>query len=98
MTPGQRLFLEVNGYVVLENTLTPDEVQLTRDALHELRRKFDASGDPLNHKIIGCYVGPWERPLYHFSQSSSRASQKKSKNLWQVSHTGRGLSDTASSG
>ena len=26
LTPGQRLFFEVNGYVVVENTLIPDEV------------------------------------------------------------------------
>jgi len=26
LTCGQRLFLEINGYVVVENTLTNDEV------------------------------------------------------------------------
>ena len=26
LTPGQRLFFEVNGYVVIENTLTAGEV------------------------------------------------------------------------
>ena len=51
LTSGQRLFFEVNGYVVVENTLAPDEIQRTKDALLELRRKFEDSGDPLNFNL-----------------------------------------------
>ena len=46
LTPGQRLFFEVNGYVVVENTLAPDEVQQTKDAILELRRTLAETGDP----------------------------------------------------
>ena len=67
LTPGQRLFLEVNGYVVVENTLSADEVGRIRDALYSLQREFQASDDPLSHRVHGCHVGPWEPPLCHFA-------------------------------
>lgn len=67
LTPGQRLFLEVNGYVVVENTLSADEVGRIRDALYALQREFQASDDPLSHRVHGCHVGPWEPHLCHFA-------------------------------
>ncbi len=56
MTPGQRLYLDVNGYVVVENTLTHDEVNRQRDAIYELRQKFFDAEDPLKHSIGTCRV------------------------------------------
>ena len=56
LTPGQRLFFEVNGYVVVENTLTLDEIQQTKDAILDLRRTFADSGDPLNFNLNGCHA------------------------------------------
>ena len=52
LTPGERLFFEVNGYVVIENTLSEDEVERIREALHELKRRFLAA-EP-EHRINGC--------------------------------------------
>jgi len=64
LTPGQRLFLDVNGYVVVENTLTQDEVGRTRDALFEIKRQFEASDAPTEHRINGCYL--YEHKPPHF--------------------------------
>ena len=66
LTPGQRLFFEVNGYVVVENTLGPDELQRTKEALLALRRKFAESGDPLNFKLNGCRADRFGPRFYSF--------------------------------
>jgi len=54
LTPGQRLYLDINGYVVIENTLTNDEVNRLRDAIYELRQKFFDAEDPIKHSIGTC--------------------------------------------
>ena len=54
LTPGQRLYLDINGYVVIENTLTTDEVNRLRDAIYELRQKFFEVDDPIKHSIGTC--------------------------------------------
>lgn len=46
LTPAQRYKLDVLGYVIIENTLTPDEVGETREALHRLRADIRAAMDP----------------------------------------------------
>ena len=78
LTPGQRLFFEVNGYVVVENTLTPDELEQTKDAILELRRTFADSGDPLDFNLNGCHADRCE-PHYwsfqHLLQSDPRIFQ-----------------------
>lgn len=51
LTPAQRLALEVNGYVIIENTLTPDEVGETHEALLKLRADIRAVMDPNNPTI-----------------------------------------------
>jgi hypothetical protein len=73
LTPGQRLFFEVNGYVVIENTLTPDEVRRTKDALVELRSKFKDSGDPSKFNLNGCRCERFEPHFWAF-QSLLEAS------------------------
>lgn len=54
LTPGQRLYLDINGYVVIENTLTTDEGNRLRDAIYELRQKFFDVDDPIKHSIGTC--------------------------------------------
>ncbi len=66
LTPGQRLFFEVNGYVVIENTLTPQETRRTKDALLNLRRTFAESGDPLSFNLNGCHSGRFDPHYYAF--------------------------------
>ena len=54
LTPGERLYLDVNGYVVVEKTLTSDEVNRLRDAVYDLRQNFLDAEDPVKHKIGTC--------------------------------------------
>ena len=60
LTAAQRLFLEVNGYVVVEDILTSDQVERLRAAIYELREKFLAVEDPKSHKINGCHLDTLE--------------------------------------
>jgi len=46
LTTAQRYALEVHGYVVVENTLTPDEVGETLEGLRKLRADLKAAMDP----------------------------------------------------
>jgi hypothetical protein len=64
MTPGQRLFFEVNGYVVVENTLTQDEVSRIREALMALKHQFETSDNPTEHRINGCYLYEHKPPNF----------------------------------
>jgi hypothetical protein len=41
LTPEQRLFLEINGYVVVENTLSRDEVGTLLDGIRKVRRDLE---------------------------------------------------------
>ncbi|MBA3708136.1 MAG: phytanoyl-CoA dioxygenase family protein [Planctomycetes bacterium] len=42
LTPAQRLYLDVNGYVVIPNTLSADEVGALMDAIHHLKRELES--------------------------------------------------------
>jgi ectoine hydroxylase-related dioxygenase (phytanoyl-CoA dioxygenase family) len=46
LTPAQRLHLDVYGYVVIENVLTPAEVEQLRNDIYDIERRFRA-GDSL---------------------------------------------------
>lgn len=46
LTPAQRYKLDVYGYVVIENTLTPDEVGEAHEALLKLRSEIKSVMDP----------------------------------------------------
>jgi len=48
LTPSQRLHLDVNGYVVIENTLTPDECGALIEALQKLKHDIIAAGRPIS--------------------------------------------------
>ena len=46
LTPAQRYHLEVLGYVVVENTLNPEEIGELKEALHKLDRELERLDDP----------------------------------------------------
>ena len=46
LTPAQRYHLEVLGYVVVENTLSSEEIQQLKEALHKLDRELERLDDP----------------------------------------------------
>jgi hypothetical protein len=46
LTPAQRLYFEVNGYVIIENTLSADEVAALKSPLYCLRDELIALDDP----------------------------------------------------
>ena len=41
LTPAQRLHFDIYGFVLLENVLTPDEVDRMKDALHRMKADPD---------------------------------------------------------
>ena len=51
LTPAQRWHLEVHGYVLVEDVLTPTEVSALHAALHDLKAEFLATDDPWNAVI-----------------------------------------------
>ena len=64
MTPGQRLFFDVNGYVVIENTLSSEEVENIRNALYDLKQNFESSDNPADHRVNGCILYDHRPPNY----------------------------------
>jgi len=51
LTSEQRLYLDLYGYVIIPNTLTPDEVGRTKEALHKLKRDLEGAIDPNNPTV-----------------------------------------------
>jgi ectoine hydroxylase-related dioxygenase (phytanoyl-CoA dioxygenase family) len=70
LTSAQRLHLDINGYVVVPNTLTGDECGVLIEALQKLKRDLAAAGNPLswNHepetKVRGAGVSG-DNPDHH---------------------------------
>src|SRR5688500_18954197 len=46
LTPEQRYYLEVNGYVIVPGVLSPDECETIREALHKIKRSFNGFAGP----------------------------------------------------
>lgn len=46
LTPAQRTYLDIHGYVIIENTLTADEVGETLEAVRQLRADLKTAMDP----------------------------------------------------
>lgn len=67
LTPAQRLHLDVYGYVIIENTLTADEVERMRDALQKLKRDLIATGDPANAMVRGARFSTYKPHHVHFA-------------------------------
>lgn len=45
LTPAQRLYLDVHGYVVIERALNPSEVERLRERTYEIERRFRQTGE-----------------------------------------------------
>lgn len=67
LTPAQRLHLDIYGYVIVENTLTADEVGATREALQKLKRDLIATGDPANAVVRGARFSTYKPHHVHFA-------------------------------
>ena len=67
LTPAQRLHLDVYGYVIIENTLTADEVGRLCEALQKLKRDLIATGDPANAVMRGARFSTYKPHHVHFA-------------------------------
>jgi hypothetical protein len=67
LTPAQRYHLEVMGYVVVENTLSPDEVGTIKEALYKLDRELAQLDDPSGKgaRVRDAYIVT-NKPHHHF--------------------------------
>ena len=67
LTPAQRYHFDVFGYVVIESTLSADETSAVLDALQNLKREFEAIGDPTGAIIRNCRVSGYSPNNMHFA-------------------------------
>ena len=67
LTPAQRLHLDIYGYVIVENTLTAEEVGRTREALQKLKRDLITTGDPANATVRGARFSLYKPHHVHFA-------------------------------
>ena len=67
LTPAQRYHLDVFGYVVVEHTLTANEVGCLHDAMQRLKTDLLATGDPQNTKVRNCYLSNQTPHHLHFA-------------------------------
>jgi len=67
LTPAQRYHLDVFGYVVVENTLTENEVGSLREALQRLKRDLIATGDPTGAVVRHARASAYKPHHIHLS-------------------------------
>jgi len=67
LTPSQRYFLDVNGYVVVENTLDEGEVGRLYEALQGLKRDLLKTGEPGKTRVRGCHFSQVKEHYVHFA-------------------------------
>ena len=67
LTRGQRLQLEVNGYVIIENALTADETGRYYEAMKRLEKDFKDSDDPGEAMIRNCKLSQYTPHKWHFT-------------------------------
>ncbi|NKB65701.1 MAG: hypothetical protein GKR89_01450 [Candidatus Latescibacteria bacterium] len=67
LTPAQRYYLDVFGYVVVENTLSADETGELLQAMQRLKRDLLATGDPTKVKVRGCRLSAHKPHHCHFA-------------------------------
>ncbi|MBX3012887.1 MAG: phytanoyl-CoA dioxygenase family protein [Caldilineaceae bacterium] len=67
LTPAQRLHLDIYGYVIVENTLTADEVGSIKEALQKLKRDLMATPDPANAVVRGARFSTYKPNHVHFA-------------------------------
>ncbi len=67
LTPAQRYFLDVNGYVVVPNTLTIDEIGRLQEALQRLKRDFLDRDEPAGAVVRNCRLSLHKPHHVHFA-------------------------------
>ena len=67
LTSAQRYHLDVFGYVVVENTLTPEEVERILEAMCRLKRDILAVADPAKARVRGCSLALFKPHHLHFA-------------------------------
>ena len=67
LTPSQRYHLDVYGYVVTENTLSPDEVGRLHEAMQKLKRDLVEAGEPGVTYVRGCRLSAGRQNHLHFA-------------------------------
>ncbi len=67
LTPAQRYHLDVNGYVVVPNTLTADEISRMLEAMYRLKRDFLATGDPAKARVRNAWLSSCRPNHMHFA-------------------------------
>ena len=67
LTPAQRYFLDVNGYVVVPNTLTTDEIGRLLEALQRLKRDFLDADEPASAMVRNCRLSICKPHHVHFA-------------------------------
>lgn len=67
LTPAQRYHLEVYGYVVIENTLTPDETNRLLEAMLRLKRDLLATVNPAKDYVRNCRLSAHKPHHLHFA-------------------------------
>ena len=67
LTPAERYHLDVFGYVIIENTLTQEEVGSFLKALQKLKQDFLLEDDPANATVRGCHLANYQTHFMHFA-------------------------------
>jgi hypothetical protein len=67
LTPAQRYHLEINGYVIIRNTLTSEEVGRLLEAMFRLKHDFLATADPANAVVRNCRLSTFLPHHMHFA-------------------------------
>jgi len=72
LTPAQRYHLDVFGYVIVPNALTPDEVTAMTEALQNLKQELLATPNPSEATVRGAFFAI-NAPHHHYIGTISRA-------------------------
>ena len=67
LTPAQRYYLDVYGYVVIENALTEDETGNLHEAMQRLKRDFLRCDDPASAIVRNCRLSTHRPHHLHFA-------------------------------
>lgn len=67
LTPAQRFYLDVNGYVVVPGTLTAEEVDRLLNAMYRLRDDLLSSSAPESAVVRGCRLSHISDEHLHFA-------------------------------
>lgn len=67
LTPAQRYYLDVFGYVVIENVLEQGEVERLLEAMYRLKRDLLATDEPKEARVRGCGLAVFRPHHLHFA-------------------------------